>query len=248
MLQLRSDQEKHIKRMRFLRDSLNICAIDAEWYSAQGVKCNYLPNTWPDPFGPSWEKLRMTAENRRNGVHLLGNIGGLNATGNKFGLRYLAKEVLPILKKNMVDVPWVINICGRFSLPSDLKKSLNDKNISIRGFVEDIDDEVIGNHVFVLLNNAGPYTGGYTRVIYAFASGACLIAHTRLAKSMPELVSTKNCLLGNTAEEIAKFIHLAITDKVLRLSISRAARETYEKSFSPERILMGISKMISTND
>ena len=59
---------------------------------------------------------------------------------------------------------------------------------------------MVGNHIFLLLNNAGPYTGGYTRVIYAFSSGSCLIAHKRLADSMPELVHDRNCLLGATPE------------------------------------------------
>lgn len=243
-LQLKADQKKHINRMRLLRDSFNICAIDAKWYSAQGVKCGYLSNTWPDPFGQHWERLRAAAEDRRGGVHVLGNLGGLNATGNKFGMQYLVKEVLPILKAKKFNNLWVINICGRFNLPKDLEAGLTDKAVSIRGFVEDIDDEVIGNHVFILLNNAGPYTGGYTRVMYAFASGACLIAHARLAESMPELISGKNCFLGNTAEEIATLIHMAIEDKMLRARISRAARATYEKSFSPALVAKELSNIV----
>ena len=121
-------------------------------------------------------------------------------------------------------IDWVINICGRFELPPEFDDLKPQPNVAMRGFVPDIDEEVRGNHIFLLLNNAGPYTGGYTRVIYAFSSGSCLIAHTRLAESMPELVHGRNCLLGATPEEIADHIAAAARDPALRARLGEAAR------------------------
>ena len=118
-------------------------------------------------------------------------------------------------------------------------------HVALRGFVPDIDDEVAGNHIFLLLNNAGPYTGGYTRVIYAFSSGSCLIAHTRLADSMPELVHGRNCLLGATPEEIADHIAAAARDPGLRARLGEAGRATYEEDYRPSRVARGLCDMVA---
>ena len=190
-LRLNTKARRHFSRLRKLTGAKNICALDAAWYSREGVACRYLPNTWPDPSGDDWAAVRVAAEGRRSGVHILGNIGGLNATGNSYGMAYLADHVLPLLDRHMPGMEWTVNICGRFELPPELTRLTQHRHIALRGFVPDIDDEVAGNHIFLLLNNAGPYTGGYTRVIYAFATGACLIAHRRLADSMPELVERR---------------------------------------------------------
>jgi glycosyltransferase involved in cell wall biosynthesis len=112
----------------------------------------------------------------------------------------------------------------------------HEPNVAIRGFVPDIDEEMLGNHIFLLLNNAGPYPGGYTRVIFAFSSGSCLIAHRRLAESMPELVHDENCLLGDTPESIAALIAAAASDPALRSRIGEAARRTYVERYRPALI------------
>jgi hypothetical protein len=238
-------ERRHIGRMQGLKGARNICAIDTAWYDTHDVPCTYLPNTWPDAFGPRWREKRKAAEAARSGIHILGNIGGLNATGNRFGMRYLADEVLPLLPGRMRGIDWVINICGRFELPPEFGDMKRHPHIALRGFVPDIDDEVAGNHIFLLLNNAGPYTGGYTRVIYAFSSGSCLIAHTRLAESMPELVQGRNCLLGATPEEIADHIAAAARDPGLRARLGGAARATYEEDYRPSRVARGLCDMVA---
>ena len=107
-------ERRHLARLRGLSGARNICAIDAAWYDRRAVGCSYLPNTWPDSFGDDWQARRRAAEGRRQGCHLLGNIGGLNATGNRFGLLYLADRILPLLGRGLQGLDWTVNICGRF--------------------------------------------------------------------------------------------------------------------------------------
>lgn len=244
-IRLHSREQRHFSRLQELTGARNICALDAAWYMREGVACRYLPNTWPDAFGKNWLAIRTAAEGRRSGIHILGNIGGLNATGNRYGMTYLADRVLPLLDRSMVGRDWTVNICGRFEIPSELGHLAQHPRVAMRGFVPDIDDEVAGNHLFLLLNNAGPYTGGYTRVIYAFAAGACLIAHRRLADSMPELAAGRNCLLGETPEEIAGLIAEAASDPALRSRIGMAARATYADCYHPHRIAAGLRDMVT---
>jgi len=243
-IRLHTKERRHFSRIRHLASARNICALDAAWYSREGVECRYLPNTWPDPSGENWAAIRDAAERRRTGIHILGNIGGLNATGNRYGMTYFADRVLPLLDRSLAGQDWTVNICGRFELPPELARLAQHPHVVVRGFVSDIDEEVAGNHLFVLLNNSGPYTGGYTRVIYAFATGGCLIAHRRLADSMPELVADRNCLLGESPEEIAGLIAAAASDPRLRSRIGAAARSTYIDCYHPTRIANGIRDMV----
>lgn len=242
-LRLAGQERRHFKRMRGLAASANICALDVDWYNREGTPCRYIANTWPDPFGADWAARGADAQARRPGLHILANIGGLNATGNSFGLLYLADRVLPLLYDKLADLDWTVNICGRFDLPPELKGKLDRDNVALRGFVDDIDDEVSGNQIFLLLNNAGPYTGGYTRVIYALAAGSCLIAHERLAESMPELVHNENCLLGGTPEAIADLIAEAGRDAGLRARLGVAGRETYQRRYAPAYVARQLAEL-----
>jgi hypothetical protein len=242
---LQSRQRRHLERLRHMSGARNICALDAAWYDRHGVGCSYLPNTWPDAYGDSWAALRRDAEGRRSGIHILGNIGALTATGNMYGMAYLADSVLPLLESRLGGLDWIVNICGRFELPPALERLRHQPHVAIRGFVPDIDEEVLGNHIFLLLNNAGPYTGGYTRVIFAFSSGACLIAHSRLAQSMPELVHDRNCLLADTPRGIADLVAAAATDRDLRRRIGAAARETYLSQYQTKIVARGLLEMMA---
>jgi hypothetical protein len=244
---LQSRQRRHLARLHHLSGSRNICALDAVWYNRHGVGSSYLPNTWPDAYGEAWQLLRRAAEARRQGIHILGNIGALTATGNMYGMSFFTDSVQPLLEGRLAGLDWIVNICGRFELPPALERLRRQPHVAIRGFVPDIDEEVLGNHIFLLLNNAGPYTGGYTRVIFAFSSGACLIAHGRLAQSMPELVHDQNCLLADTPEGIADLIAAAATNSGLRARIGAAARETYLSKYHPKTIARGLLDMMASS-
>lgn len=242
-LGLLAAQRRHFARMRYLTKAVNICALDAVLYTNQGVPSGYLSNTWMDPFGDNWRSARVAAEGRRSGIHILTNIGGLSATGNLFGLTYFADHVLPLLESKIGGQAWTANICGRFELPRDLGARLVHPNVAIRGFVDDIDEEVAGNAIFLLLNNAGPYTGGYTRVIYAMATGSCLVAHRRLAASMPELVDGVNCLFGDEPEDFKRLLQRAASDPVLRQQLGERARLTFETSYHPAMVASRLSEL-----
>jgi len=231
-------QKRHLQRARYLTRLSNICAIDVAEYKSNGISCQYISNTWPDAFGNSWQEKRMAAEKSRSKFSILANIGNLSASGNTFGLTFLANKVLPFLDSYLNGIDWEINICGQGQfLPaavSRLEKLLKHPRINIKGFVPDIDNEMLSNQVFLLLNNAGIYTGGYTRVIYTFSSGGCLIAHRKLAQSMPEVKHGINALLGGQEEEIAKLVAQVARNPNLRSQIGRNARKTYEQEYHPE--------------
>lgn len=236
-------EARHLRRLRTLAAAANICALDAAYYSRHGVPCDYLPNTWPDFFGTEWRERREQAEAGRGKVSVLANIGSVNATGNGFGLRYLAHEVLPALEPALRERT-EINICGSGQLEPALAGALKGQGVRIRGFVDDIDGEVLANRVFLLLNNAGPYTGGYTRVAYALSSGACLVAHRRLADSMSEVKHGENALLGSSGADIAELLREAVVDGARARELGARARGTYESAYRPAIVVRGLVERV----
>jgi hypothetical protein len=229
---LHQQEKRHLRRVARLAAATNICAVDASYYARHGIRCDYVPNTWPDIFGADWHTRREAAEAARPKVHVLANIGNVGATGNGFGLRYLADEVLPRLPRGMLE-RLEINICGGGRIDPVVAARLVSFGVRIRGFIDDIDGELLANRVFLLLNNAGPYTGGYTRVMYAFSSGSCLVAHRQLSESMPEVEHDANSLLGSSADEIAALLARATSDAALARRLGEGARRTYESRYSP---------------
>ncbi|HER27201.1 MAG TPA: glycosyltransferase, partial [Rhodospirillales bacterium] len=199
-------RDRHLRLAATASKIANICAVDAKMYCETGISCDYMPNTWPDNFGDDWREKRQREESSRPYIGILGNISGVENTGNVFGMRYLAERILPLLEDEIGDQNWRIRITGGGVLADDLTAAFTHPRIDITGFVDDLDEEILANSIFLLLNNAGPYSGGYTRVIYAMSSGACLIAHRRLAESMLEVVHGHNALLGECAEEIAALV------------------------------------------
>lgn len=229
-------RDRHLRLAATASKIVNICAVDAKMYCDDGIDCDYVANTWPDHFGDDWHEMRRQGEQSRSHIGILGNISGVAQTGNIFGMRYMAERVVPLLDEQISDLDWRLRITGGGVLADDLVAAFNHPRIDVTGFVDDLDGEILSNRVFLLLNNAGPYSGGYTRVIYAMSSGACLIAHRRLAESMPEVVHGHNALLGETAQEIASLIGKALRDQSFCRKIAINARETYVRSYRPAMI------------
>jgi glycosyltransferase involved in cell wall biosynthesis len=243
---LRHQERRHYSRLAYAGALANICAVDADSYRRHGLGCTYLPNTWPDAFGKDWSQKRSAAEAAYGSIGILGNVSSVEATGNVFGMRYLANQVLPLMDKALHGVDWTLNITGSGVLAEDLALAFQRDRVRVKGFVPSLDQEVLANSIFLLLNNAGPYTGGYTRVVYAMSSGSCLIAHRRLADSMPEVRHGENALLGESPREIAEHLARACNDGALRQRLGENARRTYEREYHPRVVTQRLLGLVKT--
>lgn len=233
---LEHQRGRHFHRVRALRGVAEICALDAGIYRQLGVKAAYVPITTPDFFGPDCEARRRSAEAGGQEFGVVGALGTLHTLGTSIGIEFWCRDVLPRLTQIMPHEHWVINVYGRGSQPAVLAGLGQDPHITFRGFVPDIDNAMLSNQAFLFCNNAGPYRGAYTRVVYAFSSGTCMIAHRSLSESMPEVQHGNNALLGETGGDIANLVALAASDRRLRERIGAAARATYEDCFAPAAV------------
>ncbi len=210
----------------------DVAMNDAEYYQHHGhLKAFYVRNLWVDRFGTSWRSRRRDAERNQPFV-IVGNLGQLGATANTHGLEILGREIVPALRHAMGDRKFEVHIFGGGTLNPAIVEHLQLPEIRIRGFVEDIDDEMITSPVFLCMNNASRYKVGHTRYLHAWSLGCCVVAHRDAALSMPEMISGKNCLLGNSPAEIADMVSTVANDASLRGRLGEEGYATFLDKFT----------------
>ena len=159
-------------------------------------------------------------------------LSNLGSTSTLSGMVFLFEEVLENLKKTIGSENFEIHVIGKGSLPESIKKFEKDKNIIMRGYVEDI------NHEFdtadVVLIPTAVFLGFRCRILNAFAQGACTIIHHNDAINQPEIINKVNCLVGKDGQEVSNLVYEAYSNPELRKKIRSKARDLYLNNFSPE--------------
>jgi glycosyltransferase involved in cell wall biosynthesis len=223
-------EREHLARMRRYQLNGNVAANDAQFYRDRGVNSFYIQNVWIDRLGDGWREKRAALENR-DGSRIIGNVGKLGATANTLGMQILGRDVLPQLRRAMT-MPFEIHILGGGKLRPDVEKILDAPEVKLRGFVDDIDEEILKSNIFLGMNNAGLYKVGHTRYLHAWTLGACLVVHADAALSMPEIRHRENALMGRDAAEVADLIAEAAADPALRLRLGEAGYQAYRRRFT----------------
>ncbi len=222
----------NVALMRTARWAANVCAVDAEFFAHEGhPDAFYIQNMWPsEPVSA----LRDVPQERNK---IVGNLGGLYATGNTFGLWFLAREIVPALERRLGE-DFSVHVFGAGQPHEPVARVLAHPRIAVRGFVDDIDSELLSSQVFVLANNNDPdFVVGHTRILHAWSLGVCLIAHRNTALAMPEVEHDVNALLGETGDEIADLVVRALEDDALRRRIGEGGRQTLTREFLPQVVL-----------
>jgi hypothetical protein len=231
----RAVEIQHLRMMAACEATANNALIDANFYTAMGhPRSTYLQNMWPDAAGGPIYSGQPAVDGL---PHICGSVGNLAATGNTFGLHYLGAELLPRLRARLVDEPFVVDIFGGGTLRPSCTAVLHDPAIKFRGWVSDINTEIVQSAAFLVLTNVYGFNVGNTRILLAWSLGACIIAHTSSALSMPELVHGENALLGETGDEIADLVVQVIHDPGLRERIGRGGYNTFCRYYRSEIVV-----------
>lgn len=231
----RAREIQHLHMMMACETTANNALIDARYYADMGhPRSIYLQNMWPD----ADREPTFGGQPSTDGMwHVCGSVGNLAATGNTFGLHYLGARLMPGLRTRLGDSPLVIDIFGGGGARPEVKAVLADPALRLRGWVDDINSEIVGSAVFLVLTNAYGFNVGNTRILLAWSLGACVIAHTSSAFSMPEMVHGENALLGETPDEIADLLVKALRDSALRERIGRGGYETFREYYRSETVV-----------
>jgi glycosyltransferase involved in cell wall biosynthesis len=232
-LRIRAIEKVHLAMMRRFALIAQNAANDAAYYEAQHIPgIHYLRNMWPAPADESWRDRRDALE-QTNPVKIAGNLGHLSATANSFGLWAIGAEILPALRRRLGPGGFEMHIYGRLQPRPYLKAALAGPDVQFRGFIDDIDTELYSCPIFLLANNRYNFKVGHTRILHAFALGACIVAYRDTALAMPELVDGENILLADDGEGIAEQIARAAQDLALRRRLGAAGLATLRTLFDP---------------
>jgi len=234
----------HLRLMHEVRVIANVTAANAEYYSRQRhPRSIYVRNTWSDQAleGIDASKRPLPEAESRRPVKIIGHVGYLNRTGSTYGLKFLLVDLAPRLNQVMGGLEYEIHIIGGGEAVPALRPWLAQEHVIQRGFVEDLDAELISGDVFLLLNNAGSYHAAYTRHLVAWSLGLCLIVHENSRRTIPEIVHMENALVGGTPAEVAEMVFLAATDPELNQRIRKGGRATYKQYFTPLEVAKTLS-------
>ena len=214
----------------------NVAANDAAYYRNRGhPNAFYIRNMWIDRMDGQWMEERARRE--RQGIgHIAGNLGKLTGTANSYGLALLTPRYAEALQIEARG-PYQIHLYGAGSPYPRLAVRLSDRSeIAVRGFVENIDRELLQTNVFLCLNNASPFKVCHTRYLHAWSLGGCVVAHRDAALSLAEMSHGENALLGDSIEDCARLTAEALDNPQLRLTLGSNGYETFRQHFLPAQV------------
>lgn len=178
-------------------------------------------------------------------LKIVGNVGLLSATGNTIGLEVIASRILPELKKDLGEGNFEIHLFGREEPLPFLMPLLDDPHIKLRGFVDDLEAELLSSPVFLVANGFHPlFRVGNSRILHGWALGGCMVIFEGTRDAMPEIIDGHNALLGKTPEDIARQIIRAGQDKALRRRIGQNGYETVTTLFNPNTVVADLIEKI----
>ena len=209
----------------------NITACNSAYYTRNGHPHSmYAGNVWVDTGAAALASPPSLEEP----FQIIGHVGYLNRTGGTYGLRFLLEGVMPQLERAMGGRNYDVHVIGGGEIAKSLKPYLNQPHLKVRGFVPDLDAELMRCHAFYILSNAGCYQAAYTRHLVGWSAGLCVIAHDKSRLAIPEIRHGENALLGRTPAEVADAIALACTNAEMNHCVRRGGRETFLRHFTPK--------------
>lgn len=219
----------------------NVCQADIEVLQENGLaQARYSRNMWPLPAEADYLAIRREKEQLRP-LKICASLGGLQGTGNTYALDFIGRELAPLLAEDWGVDGIELHVFGAREPTRRVAESLKHPIIRRRGFVEDIDTELLECPIFLLCTNCGDSIGGHTRFLHAWGLRSCIVAHAGNKLGMPEMEHDQNVLLAADAREFVVWIRRAAENRELRERIGRAGFETFRRLFAPPVVVEGLA-------
>lgn len=183
-----------------------------------GVDANYF------------KTIHRTKDSREKESKDIVFVGWFRHTPNLDAVNYFYDKIFPLIKEAIPSCRfWIIGKYG----PETLEHLVNDKNVVVPGYVEDIRPYLANCAVFVVpLRIAG---GTRLKILEAMASG-CAIVSTSVGAEGLEATDKKDILIGDTPKEFAEAVIKIIKDDDLRERLCRNARKLIESKYDWDNI------------
>jgi glycosyltransferase involved in cell wall biosynthesis len=185
-------------------------------------RVHYIPVTY--------EPVSVDMSEQSLGRPHLVHLGGMGTTANRMGLSSFFDKAWPRLRADGFSLD-VIGDVDR--APKALQIELGKVNCV--GFVTDLSSVMRPYDIHIV-----PWdfpTGQRTRVPLAMNYGQVIVACRLGVAGFEELQSEQNCLLVDSVEEMPSALRRVAEDMQLRLRLGKAAKETFQNSFTRERVV-----------
>lgn len=164
--------------------------------------------------------------------------GNMSYRPNVESARFLVQEVMPIVWKTHPH----LKVCLAGANPSPLVKSLQQKRVTVTGWVDDIADVYRQSRIFVapMLINSGLQN----KLLETMASGLPCIT-TSLANNALGAAPEQEIILAETAQGFADAILRLISDEALQQALADSGKNYVKAHFSWERATQLIHQRIA---
>ncbi len=157
--------------------------------------------------------------------------GIMNFYPNIDSVIYFAKEILPIIRKEIPDLKFYI--VGPNPTAQIKKLAKNPLNI-VTGYVEDIRPYIWRTTVNICPMRIG--SGIKNKILEAMAMEKSTVTTSIGVEGIPDVTDGENILVADTPEEFAKKTILLLKDEILRKKIGKNGREFVMKNYTWEKV------------
>ncbi|WP_197319483.1 glycosyltransferase [Saccharomonospora sp. NB11] len=171
-------------------------------------------------------------------------VGGFDHVPNRDAARWLAEEIMPLVRKECPDA--VAHIVG--SNPPQEVLDLEREGVVVHGWVRDLAAMYRETRVVVAPLRFGAGVKG--KIGEALSHGVPVVGTTLAVEGMG-LRHEESALIGDTPEQLARGICRALTDDALWVELARAGAAAVEATFGPrvaERTLRGLLTRADTTN
>jgi glycosyltransferase involved in cell wall biosynthesis len=206
--------------------SVGVCSGQhADWARRHGAKAWYAHYPMPDLAGTDRQRQHS---NPKPQILMIGHLRGI---GTISGLHLFVPEILPRLTEVLGPDGFEVHLVGGHEPPEEFREGLRHPAVRLRGPIDDPSEEFFRADVLLAPNPTT--TGASARILSGLTFGCCVVAHTDSLVGIPELRDGENCLLAGDGPALAAATLRALGDPGLRERVGAAARELYERTFSP---------------
>ena len=258
-MERRSENSKGLMKWLFKRDVSKLCEYEAGVFHdfdfhtiiskqdkehlqvADNQRIRVVPNGVDTAFFISREKYLSQKESKSNASFEIGFVGNMGYYPNVQAAIYLAKEVLPNLQKKYPEVKLLI--AG--ARPTADVKQLENKNVTISGWVEDIRDAYASIQIFVAPIFWG--RGQQNKILEAMSMGIPCITTSQVNNAIGA-TEGNTILLANNVESWTKQISLLLENEILRNQFSKQGRIFIKEKYSWEYSVNKLEQIFLTKD
>lgn len=162
-------------------------------------------------------------------------VGDFKYFANQDALRFLAKEIWPLIKRKTPDA--ILRLVGKNLNP--YVKSLASKEIIVDDQVEDIRQAYNSADVFIVPMKIG--SGTNIKVLEAMASGLPVVSTSVGAEGI-EMEKGKEIIIGDESEELANSVVELLVDRDKRQKLGLAGRKLVERLHDWAKITKKLEK------